>query len=199
MGDINWNMVSALGQIAGAVATFAAVVVSLKLARDQGRPQVRLEVSVSTLLGPPSFDVVSFTVINRGSRPVTINGYGWRTRGLRWHPESMWIVHDHRMMLQPELPKTLQPGEQALYLVSPTSFLSETARLRASFFRRGWFGSERPRRLYGIVWTADRYTFNARASKSVRALIQHRCPDQLTGAVLNEKRASASLVEKSRA
>lgn len=196
MSNINWDMVSALGQIAGAMATFAAVVVSLKLARDHGRPQVRLEVSLSTVLGPPSFDAVSFTVINRGSRPVTINSYGWRTRGLRWSPESMWIMHDHRIAHQADLPKTLQPGEQAIYLVSVDSFLSETDRLRTSFFRRNWLGSERPRRLYGIVWTADRYSFKAQAARSVRSLLQDRRPDQLLGAGLNAKRAQGGIEKK---
>jgi hypothetical protein len=94
-------------------------------------------------------------------------------------------------MHQPELPKMLHPGEQAMYIVPIPNFLSETERLQESFYRRGWLGQLRPRRLYGIVWTADSYTFHALAAKSVRALLQHRDPDRLTGAILNSRREAA--------
>jgi len=67
-------------------ATFAAVVVSLLLARREG---VRLEVSARqmTMVGPgvePPFPQMLFiTVRNVGGRPVTIEGVGWSRRPWR--------------------------------------------------------------------------------------------------------------------
>jgi hypothetical protein len=61
------------------LATFGAVLVSLALARREG---IRFKVSASCLRvwEPPYPEVLVITVRNVGSRPVTIEGVGWRRR-----------------------------------------------------------------------------------------------------------------------
>jgi hypothetical protein len=78
-----------LGTWAAAVATFAAVIVSLRLARRAERPRLRVSVDHRLLLDPAKFrdranvrpdemrDMVYFEAVNVGMTRVRINSVGW--------------------------------------------------------------------------------------------------------------------------
>lgn len=72
---------AAIGQVAGAVTTAAAVGVSLWIALREHREILRLVVGRRLVFagdGTPGLPVVSFTVTNLGSRPVYISNFGWK-------------------------------------------------------------------------------------------------------------------------
>ena len=72
-----WN---ALGTWIAGIATFAAVVVSLYLARRSERVHLKAHAGVRLLLrgdGTPAEKNVEIGVTNLGDRPVTIESVGW--------------------------------------------------------------------------------------------------------------------------
>jgi hypothetical protein len=73
-----WTAAGATGQWAGAVATFLAVVVALKIAQDAARVKVRVRGSLAIIqMGPTLSDVVVFEAVNAGQRPVTLTNMGF--------------------------------------------------------------------------------------------------------------------------
>ncbi|MEO1921048.1 MAG: hypothetical protein ABGW84_04075 [Sphingomonadaceae bacterium] len=87
--ELFWTQVSALGQVAAAVGTFAAVILSLWLSLRSGRPKIKLRVGEWTLIGPEkSLDenLLVFSVANTGSRPAMITHIGWETGWLKHGP-----------------------------------------------------------------------------------------------------------------
>jgi len=92
------------------LATFAAVILSLALARREG---FRLTVSAGHRLmvgggqGPPFPELLAITVRNFGSRRTTIEGVGWRRRP--WQRLHGYQTFNMANALGP--PATIEPGE----------------------------------------------------------------------------------------
>jgi hypothetical protein len=73
-----WN---AVGTWLAGIATFAAVVVSLYLARRADRIRIQANVGIRLVFagdGTPAEEHVGITATNHGDRPVIINSIGWR-------------------------------------------------------------------------------------------------------------------------
>jgi hypothetical protein len=71
----DWNMVGALGQWAGAIATFLAVVVALKTVHDAST--IRVDVTAAPgITTPDGRDAVILTAVNKSHRPVTQTTFG---------------------------------------------------------------------------------------------------------------------------
>jgi hypothetical protein len=110
-----WNVV---GTWLAGIATFAAVVVSLHLARKADRVRIQANAGIRLVFagdGTPAEEHVGITAVNQGERPVTINSIGWR----------IGKGKDARHCIQPtageythQYPKQLAHGEQASFLVS---------------------------------------------------------------------------------
>lgn len=107
---INWEAVSAIGQILGVIATLIAVIVALK----QNKPKIRVEYLVGNEVsfgldhqGYTSKENCLFiTVINIGIIPVTIKNIG-----LKFPKNSIIINPDPQYGM---LPKVLQPSESII-------------------------------------------------------------------------------------
>jgi hypothetical protein len=88
-----WTKVAAIGQVAGAVATAAAVMVSLWIALHGRKPRIKLVVGKRLVIGGgiPELSVLMFNIANAGERPVHINGIGWRTGWLYWGRNALSV------------------------------------------------------------------------------------------------------------
>lgn len=182
-----WEKVAALGQVAGAVATFAAVVVSLWLALTERRPRLKLTVSVWSFIGGGwNEDVIGFNVINKGSRAAKIVGYGWETGWLR--RRHMVINHNAEHPYQPPLPSVIAPGDKLMFLNDIEVFLSELERLPEEFtIRLPWIGRV-PRRVRGHIYLASGESFKAPVSRHLRRLIRTRDASAFAGARIQRSR-----------
>ena len=72
-----WN---AIGTWVAGIATFAAVVVSLHLARRVEKVRLRARVGIRQMFqgdGTPGQELLEFHVTNLGDRPVTVVSLGW--------------------------------------------------------------------------------------------------------------------------
>ena len=67
--ELFWTKLSAMGQVAGSVATFLAVWVSLRIASQSRRPFLRLVVGKRLIIGDFDGDMrlLMFDVANRGA------------------------------------------------------------------------------------------------------------------------------------
>lgn len=138
-----WTKMAALGQMAGAVATFAAVLVSLWIAQSERRAHVRVVAGLRVVMSTPAVDVISVLITNHGLRPVRVSAVGWRTGWLRYGPRWLSFQHavqtfDHpiSMMSAVQPPFDLGPGQDANLHIPVTPF-QEHADLREDFFNRG--------------------------------------------------------------
>ena len=90
--SILWEKVAAIGQVAGAVATFAAVVVSLWIARSERRAHIKARAGLRLIAygdGSPFEDAISILITNHGMWPVHVSSVGWKTGWLGVGPE--WL------------------------------------------------------------------------------------------------------------
>lgn len=147
-----WTKVAAIGQVAGAVATFFAVVTALWIARQEQRTRVRVRARTGKVVsshGPVS--VISVSVEKVGLRSVKINSIGWIGGLPTWKfpkplralvpewlsqvtlfqmPEYDWHINDN-------FPWRLAPGESKSTHFRYERFLSEfKGKQGAAFFRR---------------------------------------------------------------
>jgi hypothetical protein len=110
-----WN---AVGTWLAGIATFAAVVVSLYLARKADRVRLQANAGIRLIFaedGSPPEEHVGISAVNRGDRPMTINSIGWRIgkgKNARHCIQPVYGQYTH------QCPKQLAYGEQATFLVS---------------------------------------------------------------------------------
>ncbi len=140
-----WTKIGAIGQIAAAVATLAAVCVSLWLAHSERRAYVKVRAGLRLLVagdGSPFEDTLSIQITNHGMRPVRISSVGWRTGWLRGGPK--WLAFQHAIQkfdLPPSMittatpPFDLGPGQEVSLYASPDPF-KKGGELRDTFFCR---------------------------------------------------------------
>ncbi len=118
--EIYWAKIAALGQIAGAVATFLAVVVALILARSERSFRLRIKARYGALVDVAGqTDVMTIEVCNTGLRKVTVTGFGWTTGYVnsllvlpkRFRLRSIFQIDDYTWHINPRFPWHLEPGE----------------------------------------------------------------------------------------
>lgn len=175
--ELFWLKVSAIGQVAGALATFLAVAVSLYIALHGRRPRLKLKVGKRMFLGGglPDRDVIMFSVTNTGERPVHVRSLGWQTGWLRWGPRgwkrqlAVQMFGELREGTEP--PYEIQPGQEVSSYIDFDSFIGRIEeRDREPFFFRRWakLGVKRTS-IWGHVYTADGHTITARVEKELAA------------------------------
>lgn len=174
--ELYWLKVGALSQVAAAVATFLAVVVSLYIALHGRKPRLRLVVGERVIIGdgqigPP---LLTFSVANKGERAVHIMGVGWRTGWLRWGPRFLRRQHAIQMtggagFYSKDPPYELQPGAAAsshALLANVTDSIK--AKSGDPFFARDWpIIGRRRTAIWGYAYTADGHTIHVRAEKAI--------------------------------
>ncbi len=86
-----WTKVAAIGQVAGAIATALAAVVSLWIAFHGRKPRLKLTVGERIIFGGGQSEirVLMFKIANAGERPVHISGVGWLTGWSKWGPSFL--------------------------------------------------------------------------------------------------------------
>lgn len=117
MKDYNlfWTAFAAIGQAVGAIATAAAVIVTLWQIKYANRKRLRLSFSDKNVVfsenGNLEFHFVSLTVTNIGNRNVIIKNWGIKVS----KKQNLLIVPDIKnpivKMIQKPLPCTLEPEE----------------------------------------------------------------------------------------
>ncbi len=173
--DNKWEMVAALGQVIGAIATFAAVLVSLHLARKARRPEARLKVGERLIIGPAinNMNVLMFSVTNTGERAIHVRTVGWTTGWFKFGPA--WLRKKHAVQLTGGVPGTvdcpfeLLPGAEAsLYCLIEN--LKESCQKKADdpLFTRDYplLGRKRTR-VKALAFIAEGYTFYATPEKEL--------------------------------
>src|SRR6266478_2015919 len=146
-----------LGTWAAALATFSAVVVSLRLARQAERPRLRVSVEHRLLLDPAEIrdpenvrpeemrDMIYFEAVNVGMTRVRINSVGWhwfliRGMGALQNPP----VRSNRSH---DWPAILEHGDQLQWIL-PFDLVSDLA---GKMLADSWWGRGKLRLLCIIV------------------------------------------------
>jgi hypothetical protein len=142
----NWNAISAIGQVLGSLATFAAVIVALRLAREER--EIRLRVTASDMIiggNDKTVPVVMVRVENIGLRVAKVHSIHWTTgyrRGALPLPEIMSLrgamqIEDWTFQHNAKLPWVIQPGESVATYLPREQFLENWQKTdRADLFRR---------------------------------------------------------------
>lgn len=126
---IYWTQIGAIGQIAGSIATFIAVAVSLWIVLSERKENIRLSVGERLIVpgdlnGPLS--VISFNVINMGLIPVRITSFGWQIGWLRRGPSFLKVRYAIQTGGQglpgQEPPFDLLPGHSQSFLIDRKNF-----------------------------------------------------------------------------
>lgn len=110
-----WTAFAAIGQAVGAIATAAAVIVTLWQIKYANRKRLRLSFSDKNVVfsenGNLEFHFVNLTVTNIGNRNVIIKSWGIKVS----KKQNLLIVPDIKnpivKMIQKPLPCTLEPEE----------------------------------------------------------------------------------------
>lgn len=147
-----WTKVAAIGQIAGALATFAAVFVALYLARSERRTRLRVTAQHAQIVDAlGATKTVSITVQNIGLRAAKIDGVGWIgglpswsiPRLVRWaiprwlRQQTLHQIHDYSWAINENFPWRLQPGESKSTHFRRDKFFDEfTSKQGEAFFRK---------------------------------------------------------------
>lgn len=168
--EIFWAKWAAIGQIAGAIATFLAVIVSLYIARSGRRPRLKLKVGERMVIGGDEhgLKLLMFSVANMGERPVHIRGIGWSTGWLRWGPA--WIKSKAAIQLTGSIgfgtspPYELQPGaEISSYALMENFTASIAEKADDPLFSRDYpFFGRRATRVKAYAYTADGHTIRVK-------------------------------------
>lgn len=189
-----WTIVAAVGQVAGAVATFAAVVVSLYLATSARKPRVKLRVGERLIIGGGVDDqrVLMFSVANLGERNVHVRTLGWRTGRLRWGPQ--WLKRQAAVQLTggvlggTDPPYELLPGAEISSHAEMGNILSYCGeRADRPFFTRDtpWLGRRRTT-VRAFISTADGYVIHVRPERTLLDALVQAEKDALTATPAEE-------------
>ncbi len=148
----NWEMISALSQVAASIATFLAVLVALKLAREERSIRLRVRAQFMTLVNQQGLtDLVMISVENVGLRRAVITGLYWSTgyRRLLIPLPSFLALRgamqneDWELSINEPMPWSLEPGEGKSTYFKRAEFLVEFSLAKnGDLFRRRPFGAE---------------------------------------------------------
>lgn len=159
-----------------AIGTVGAVVVSLYLARQDGRLRIRVRAGIRHVINVPGVDhttpYLSITATNLGRRQATVTGFAWR-RGLlpSWSPflPRGYGIQLGGTSLSTEFPSSLTDGGEARLLVPLPEWLANEA--PKILPHNSWLESHFVRIQ---VMTSTGHTFTERIPKALRQAMQTR-------------------------
>jgi hypothetical protein len=146
-----WTQVGAVGQLMGAVATTAAVIVSLWVVASERRPHIKVQAGMRMIVGggEPATDIVAISVSNHGLRTVSITSFGWRTGwisglGPRW-AKFQWAQQNPEARSDPLIghvqpPFDLAPGEERTIMLRAETYRRNNDQVK----QRNFFGRKLP-------------------------------------------------------
>lgn len=129
---VDWNAVAAIAQVAGSIATFAAVCVALKLAGEERKIRLRVEAKFMVMVNElGSADVVVVSVENIGLRPARVTFLFWSTgyrRILFRIPKLLSLKscmqnEDWTLPLNEKMPWIVEPGNSKMTYFKRDEFL----------------------------------------------------------------------------
>lgn len=173
--ELYWLKVGAIGQVAGAIATFLAVVASLYIALRSHKPRMRIRVGERLIIGGSAYDpdrVLVFSVANTGERPIHVRTVGWRTGWLRWGPSFLKRAYAVQLTggtVTPVAPPfEVPPGAEVSTYANMANVLEHARdRTKRPLFTRDWPILGRRRTIaWGSVSTADGHTRHVPVEKS---------------------------------
>ena len=179
-----WTQAAAVGQIAGAVATAAAVIVSLWIVLSERRERLKLAVGHRTIVerGKAHTEVVVFDITNLGLFPARISSFSWKVGWLNMGP--LWARYETAIQLPDEIggattPLSLEAGERATMIIRLDRFEPKVAASKDVFRRRSLpFGRWILPPVYGVAHTTRGNKIAVQIEKGLRAqlLAMHPAP-----------------------
>ena len=178
----DWMKWSAIGQIAAAAATFAAVVVSLYLARSATRAKAKISTGLRITVGGarnPNEQLIAFTVVNRGQRPLHVQMLGWRTGiwPFGWprflHRQTAIIPAWDTLHWGGEPPYELPPYRSRMSVQALDPLIEQISSWRGElwsqpFFARVWpIVGIRPTAIFAMVHLEEGLTLTHRVEQSL--------------------------------
>ncbi|WP_029971403.1 hypothetical protein [Paraburkholderia graminis] len=117
-----WKYVVDCAQIASAIGTCGAVIVSLWLANRKPKPELRLTVGLKILLGgglagPPWPEFLCISVVNLGNTPATVDGFSWKPSRRSKIAGYQNVASPAQYAQNPSLPVTLQHAQSATFFI----------------------------------------------------------------------------------
>src|SRR5687767_10569101 len=112
-----WAFINTFAPWLSALGTLCAVTVSLWLARRASTPRARAAVGIVYIFNTPmgTQELLSFSLVNRGDRPITVSSIGWEYGFVNWGPKC---IRKHRLVqmhggnpYDSKMPITLAHGE----------------------------------------------------------------------------------------
>jgi hypothetical protein len=180
-----WTQIAAIGQVAGALATTAAVIVSLYIAISDRKYALGVSVGIRLLFageGSSEEKLVAYSVMNTGQHPFRINSIGWRTgwvSGLfrRIAPRfihtrhAIQIAGDHPSSTQ--LPCDVHPGNSVSFVIDYKRFERDRTDGDNDFFNRTepFFKSEIRPLTHGVIHIVGAKPKHYRVEKSLHCLL----------------------------
>jgi len=169
MSKDTWEFINTFAPWLAAVATFAAVIVSLYLARRQDI-HLRVTVGIWKVAGGPRPDeeLVMVDVVNASQRPVRLEKLFWKP--VPWSKAGLlWIAPKNAY--SSSLPTTIGESLHVTYASPLGEFKTAlTGHARKEFSGlRGWY---RVRFLRFCVMTTTGQTFKAKPTKELRSLLR---------------------------
>jgi len=185
VGDatLYWTKVAAIGQVAGAIATFLAVVIALVQSRAERSLRVRVRARLGLIVdGRGQTEVMTYEVENTGLRPVVVNGMHWATGfinvlGILPPPlrlKSAFQMPDYEWPINENFPWRLGPGESKSTHIRRQDFIDEFCQPNEHDLFRRFFWQRRPK----LFWHRAGVAINTR-----RGIVFGRVDRNLTSAL----------------
>ncbi|MDD7404039.1 MAG: hypothetical protein SO170_06155 [Butyribacter sp.] len=168
--DLFWTAFAAIGQAVGAIATSAAVIVTLWQIRYANRKKVKMRFSDKNVVisenGNLEFHFVNLTVTNIGNRNIIVRNWGIKVS----KKQNLLIVPDMTnpivKAIQKQLPCTLEP-EESLDLVFDIKLFLRNLREQ---LKNGTFKEKDKLTLYMLDSTGKEYCI--RSDKTIKKYIE---------------------------
>lgn len=158
-----WTKIAAIGQVAGALATFLAVVFALILARAERSLRVRVNARFAAIVDiHGSTSVMTYEVENIGLRPVVVTGMHWTTGfpnrfGFMPRPlqlKAAFQMPDYEWSINENFPWRLDPGESKSTHMRRQEFIESFVEPNQHDLFRQFFWQKRPRLFFHRVGVA---------------------------------------------
>lgn len=139
-----WTAFGAIAQALGALATFAAVAVSLGLARSERSLRGNGRARIMALFegdGSPGVYVVHFDLENTGLRPLTWQSVSWRVGWTRWDVWGLGYAFAIQnftvgMFEQKQVVEPSHTGSMSMPLTQLKAAIANDHKVGRAFFRR---------------------------------------------------------------
>ena len=175
LGKAQWELIDSFSNWLSAIGTIAAVVVSLWLASRSSRPRAKVRVGHRLIIQAGAKgkypEVIVFSIVNTGERPIRVTTIGWKLGLLRWRRQALQM-HDERM--SSPLPIELAHGQEATRTVP---LLAEEEGWMNSFPRKMLLPHWRMScaTLRATFFTSVGATFVAKPESNLLSLVRQAC------------------------